>query len=326
VGQPSRIQGAVWDGAAGSGAINPVVLPGLGGQANLSTSAFGINNDGFVVGESNDGTGFKAVLWKVTKSGVNQFQVASPAILSPLAGDVAAAAYGINDSGRVVGESRNAAGLAHAVYWDAVNAGTINAAAPAQQLAGPGGAFYSAAYAIDDAGDIAGEAEDNTAAHAVHAAVWVVGVTGYSFKDLGTTANVRSAAYGVNDRGHVVGEATQVAGGAKLAVVWDIVDVGTAVFELTLLGPNAVATPSNALAVNAEGRIAGWLGSASVPAGLTSVWDTNRVNIATPVTAVPAAAANPSSQGFGVNAKGTIVGMRQGAAGDEAFMVAQQLP
>jgi probable HAF family extracellular repeat protein len=140
-------------------------LPGA-----LTSTAYGINERGDVVGES-DG---HAVLWRDRR------------IIDLGAGT----ARGVNEHGVVVG-SADVGGTTHAMLWRqgrAVDLGTLP------------GATTSCALAVNDRGDVAGYGD--SASGALRAIVWRAGTA----VDLGPAGAYASSARDVNARGDVVGE------------------------------------------------------------------------------------------------------------------------
>ena len=107
-------------------------------QGGDYSEAFGVNDSGSVVGDSNTRENIRAFVWNA-QEGMRE--------LSPLPGDVASRAFAINNSGQVVGYSSGKNGV-RAVIWSAKlevrSLGTL-----------PGG-NYSEAYAINNAGQVVG--------------------------------------------------------------------------------------------------------------------------------------------------------------------------
>jgi uncharacterized membrane protein len=305
------INAVMWDTATGVPPFNPLQLGGI--VAGKHSAAFGINNLSQVVGEAHDGTALRAVLWNAASP------TASPPIaLQLVPGDTDSTAYSINSLGQIVGESRNpATGTTHAVIWDDVDE------APSL-LPALGTGTFSAAYFINDQGQIAGEATD--APNGLrHAALWTVDRTGVvtGTQDLGTPpGHGASVAYGVNDLGEVAGESIHLDVLDPHSVLWT---VAAGAVKVTHLGTEG--SPSNTLAVNLRGRIAGWNGTTA------AVWDNfinpTKFELAADPTLL--SAASPGlTQAYGINVKGTVVGMFQatdaaGAPnGDQAFVSVPQ--
>jgi uncharacterized membrane protein len=312
VGQSDNAAGVVnavmWDTHTGIGPFNPTQLGGL--AAGKYSAAFGINNLSEVVGEAVDATGaFIPVLWNAASP------TAPPPTALQLAAGEQGAAYAINALGQIVGEKRitnlDGTTTTQAVLWNSADA----APTVLQTLGGT----FSAAYFINDKGQVAGEATD--AAGGKHATLWTVDAAGTvaGVQDLGAPpGHGPSVAYGVNELGQVVGESIHLDTPDPHSVMWT---VAAGAVTVTHLG--TVGTPSNTLAINSRGRIAGWSGTAAV------VWD-NFVNptkseVAADPTLLTTASPTGASQAFGINIKGTVVGMFQAAAagaaaGDQAFV------
>lgn len=124
-------------------------------------------------------------------------------------------AYGINNSGQVVGYAQIAAGGSHAFLWTTgggmVDLGTL-------------GGDGSRAYGINNSGKVVGVAQN--AAGDWRAFSWTAGV---GMEDLGTLGGNESAARGINDTGAVVGSARN-GSGQQHACLWvpgePILDLG----------------------------------------------------------------------------------------------------
>jgi len=125
-------------------------------------------------------------------------------------------AFGINNSGQVVGESLTLGNAYHATLWDgskAYDLGTL-------------GGSYSNASAINNSGQVVGFSL-TTGDVAYHATLWngTVAIDLNSFLDANTVKAgwVLTGALGINDKGWIIGEAqnsiTRVADGFLLAPV-----------------------------------------------------------------------------------------------------------
>jgi probable HAF family extracellular repeat protein len=168
----------------------------LGKLGGSSSQANGINSGGQIVGTTGTRSGVgRAFLWNAS-TGMQD--------LGSLAGSNSYG-YGINDAGQVVGWTIAAiSGDTHAFLWDASSGMT-----DLGTLGGPG----SIAFGLNTSGQVAGSAETpnvfnpNIGLHTHHAFLWNNGV----MTDLGTlpgatSPNDFSIAYGINSSGHVVGE------------------------------------------------------------------------------------------------------------------------
>lgn len=172
----------VWNGTAAA----PVVLSTTPG------SAYFLSDTGWVAGE----VGGLPVYWTETAPGVFD----GPFSLPLLADDVTGAALGVDNLGRIVGESETADGLAHAVLWqqnEAQTAWLVTDLGPAS------------AQAINDFDRIAGygvgpEVDPATGSRA---AVWNTRLTDPTASDPVLEANHFSQAYGMNQGGVIVGAA-----------------------------------------------------------------------------------------------------------------------
>lgn len=260
-------------------------------------AAFGVNNAGDAVGEAANASGGRDAIFWLGAAGTPQ--TASPIVMPAVAGAVFTAAYDINNSKRVVGESQQGA-VTTAVTWLVDAAGVPGQPSP---LGVPAGGTASSAYFIDDNNRIVGEY--TTAGGMVHGILWTMNADGtFAMLDLppvGGEATSESVAYGINDAGEIAGESTTAAGVVS-AVKWTSV-------APVVAAPLGTPAQANALAINDSGRLAGWTMAAGANAGAT-VWDLRNPTLPD-VFLDPAAA---FSQGFGINNAGTIVGMRNNLA------------
>ncbi|SDO69935.1 YD repeat-containing protein/probable extracellular repeat, HAF family [Nakamurella panacisegetis] len=173
-------------------------LQTLGGYAS---TAYGVNNRGQIVGESDAAGQTHAVLWN--RPG------AKPIDLGTLGGQFSIA-RAINNLGVVVGESDTADGSDHAFRWDPrthhmSDLGTL-------------GGKSSSATAINDRGQIVGSA--STSEGLADAFRWDPR-TGH-MQDLGLLPHsVVSFATGINNRGEVVGYTNDVGDFTDRAFRWD---------------------------------------------------------------------------------------------------------
>jgi len=178
----------------------PEVLGGL--LAGQGSSARATNGSGMIVGYANrpSGTSFQnhAVLWTRTGS--------SWTIVDLLPGSPRSIAWGVNAAGYIVGEDGSRG-------FVRTPTGVI------QTLPGLGGT--TAAYAINDAGEISGYSSTARGSRRLQAVLWLPQGTGYVLKTLG------SAGYGyaLNEPS---GGTTQTAGsvpnkgGSERATLWTV--------------------------------------------------------------------------------------------------------
>lgn len=297
------IHGVFWPNAT-SGALRLEFPPHPGGEFG---AAFGLNNSGDVVGESNNGNlppGRDAIFW-LGIAGTPS--AASPVILPPVAGAQYTAAYDINNTKRIVGESQSAS-VNKAVTWTLAVAGTTVTPSQPMVLGEPAGGTGSSAYFISEDNKIVGEYTLNGNAHGVLWTLSADGTTVATRVDLPPLAgDTESVAYGINADGRIVGESTSAAGVTRGAT-WTV--AGT-VATAAALGNVAEGT---ALAINDAGRLAGWTAPTAGGVATAAVWDVLNLGLFDSVVT-----GTTFSQGFGINATGTVVGM----AGNTAFVATQ---
>ena len=187
----------------------------LGGPS----TGYAVNSSGAVAG------------WGQNGSGVQQAFVSAPNGLQPLSNGVTDAyAYGINDSGTVVGTTY-VNGQAYGTIWNGSGTTTLGAG--------------SYAMAINNAGEVVGG--NGQAFRTVNGQV----------QNLAVQAGINwSAAYGVNDSGTIVGDG-QLSNGTFRGIVWS--PSGSMILLGTLGGSSSQATD-----VNDSGEVVGF---ASVPSG-----------------------------------------------------------
>jgi probable HAF family extracellular repeat protein len=117
-------------------------------------------------------------------------------------------AYGINDSGQIVGYTVDAGGVSHAVIWDNGVGSELPYISNDHR--------ESEAYRINNSGQIAGKARD--AGGLMHAAYWdSSGVT-----DIGTLGGLTSFAMDINQAGVVCGSADGIAGTGSRGFTWTL--------------------------------------------------------------------------------------------------------
>jgi probable HAF family extracellular repeat protein len=183
-------------------AANPIYtvadLGGLGGPA----TGYSVNSAGTVTG------------WSQNTSGGQQAFVSTPNGLKALSsGSSDSYAYGINNSGTVVGTT-DVNGTAHGTIWNGSGSTDL----------GPN----SYAMAINNSGEVVGGNGNAFAA-----------VNG-QLQSLGNPSGVNwSAAYGVNDAGTVVGDG-QLADGSFRGIIWS--PAGSMILLGTLGGRSSQAT------------------------------------------------------------------------------------
>jgi probable HAF family extracellular repeat protein/T5SS/PEP-CTERM-associated repeat protein len=258
-------------------------LGDLGGQGSW---AYDVNDAGQVVGGSPLGSGDNhAFVW----------QNGSMQDLGTLGGP-SSYAFEINGSGQAVGYACCAPDtyLSHAVLWGSggiVDLGDLDPQWPA----------ISAAYGVNDAGQVVGGSYDASANF--HAFLW----QGGAMQDLGTLGGDYSAAEAVNENGQVVGTA-RLANGSPYAFLWD-----GAMQDLGSLGWDS----SIAYDINDDGIVVGALQS-----GATShafLWaDGQMVDLN---TLIPAGSGWVLNEARAINNQGRIVGFGLVGGQTRAFLL-----
>ena len=212
----------------------------VGRYDNLAT-ATDINDSGQVVGYGRNESFYHAIIWNDTTA---------TKLPTPAGGwwgwTENEKAYGINNSGQVVGVSLAVNGFDfHATIW--------NGTTPTD-LGAPGGR-YSLATGINNSGQVVGVSLGSP----THAIIWN-GTTPTVLGDLGGTY---SWATGINDSGQVVGSSL-TSDRITHATIWN----GTTPTDLGTLGGNA----SEATGINNAGQV---VGSSLTSDGIThaTIWN-----------------------------------------------------
>ncbi|MDN5752032.1 MAG: PEPxxWA-CTERM sorting domain-containing protein [Nitrosospira sp.] len=171
----------------------------LGGNESL---AYGINNSGQVVGRSDTADG---PWWHAFITGPNGMGMTDLGTL----GGIFSEAYGINDSGQVVGVSSTKELDRHGNYSSA-HAFITGPNSIGMTDLGTLGGDYSAAYGINDSGQVMGYS--TTAAGSLHA--FITGPNGLGMTDLNSIADMPNGfflsssaeirTYGINNLGQVI--------------------------------------------------------------------------------------------------------------------------
>jgi probable HAF family extracellular repeat protein len=249
----------------------------LGGS--LGSAANAINSSGQVVGYAftTNNAGLHATLFSGT--GSNNTDLGGLTGAANNNGE----AYGINDSGQILGHATAPAGNVHATLFSGTgsnntdlgtlggvfsfgrainNAGQMVGQADAgigravlfsgtgsgnTDLGGVGGGVGGIAYAINTSGQIVGQA--TTAAQADRATLF--SGSGSGNLDLGTLGGFNSSAYGINDSGQIVGSSALPGNSAFHALLFS--GTGSNNTDLGTLG----GTDSHAYAINNAGVVVG---------------------------------------------------------------------
>lgn len=249
---------------AGSITFNMVELAGFGGDFSAGVA---INDAGLAVGFAHDGISgsVKGAKWTVTDAAPLATE------LSPLTGNLYSAAYGVNSTGIAVGESGDTVAAVPdantvAVYWPS---GTVVPTELSTTGLFVGGA--SAAFAVNDTGEIVGEAVADADGNTV-AVYWAdIGAAPLSLGNL--NGGSFSSAYFIGADGRIVGEAQNGPSGQAQAVVW-LPAVGVGYQAPVALSAVANQSSSVAFGVDLNGRI---VGEAELTSGVVQgvIWSAN---------------------------------------------------
>lgn len=163
--------------------------------------------------------------------------------LGVLAGGANSAAYGINTSGSVVGQSQTSTGAWHAFQWIPGAANGLTGSM--QDLGTLTGGVESNAFSINAVGQIVGASYD--AFNNSHAFFY----NGSVMTDLGTLGGMNSVAYGINDGGMITGEAE------NLSQNFHAFSGTTSTTTLTDKGTLPAGSYSEAFAINSANAVVG---------------------------------------------------------------------
>ncbi|HEX8187281.1 MAG TPA: hypothetical protein VF586_02950, partial [Pyrinomonadaceae bacterium] len=212
----------------------------LGGNAGERSRAFGLDECGKVVGESQAVAGASApsrpFLW-------------SNGVMTDLGtlGGQSGTAYAVNQGGAVAGAAQTAGGSRHAFFRPE--------AGPTPQDLGTLGGPTAEAYDINASGQVVGVSEENGGIQD-RAFVWQPGVGMRGLKTSGCAPSVTCAewgtpirAFGINDAGQIAGTANHNVSGTHAFVT-----VGGVALDLGTLG----GAVSFATEVNDSGEVSGY--------------------------------------------------------------------
>ncbi len=205
-------------------------LGSLEGDVNASGNAWDVNIHRQVAGSSTTLSGIRAFLW----------QNGTMKSLGTLGGDVSEA-FGMNDSGQVVGRSTGTNNLTRAFLWENGTMQDLGA------LVRP----YSEAKDINNNGQIVGETRDDNGQQ--HAFIWQDGI----MQDLNMpTWYLDTWATAINDVGQVVGSAIDIYNQTH-ALLWENGEVKD-LCDLTICKAAGWDRLRLALSINNNGSIVGY--------------------------------------------------------------------
>ncbi|PTR16061.1 putative secreted protein with PEP-CTERM sorting signal [Nitrosospira sp. Nsp2] len=221
----------------------------LGTLGGTSSDAFGINDAGQVVGYSYLGGG-------MASGGAYHAFITGPdgmgmRDLGTLGGSISSHAFGINDTGQVVGSSMSLTDQGgynqHAFITSPNGMGMRDLGIVAGS--------YNEARGINDAGQAVGFYYGNTGAFSVHA--FMTGPNGMGMRELDTLGGDASAS-GINDAGQVVGSAGGSVFSDQPSHAFITGPAGESMRDLgTLGGPGSYYDYSYASGINDAGQVVG---------------------------------------------------------------------
>jgi probable HAF family extracellular repeat protein len=288
--------GAFWTNSS-SAAID---LGSLGGYYDPS-QAVSINTNTQIVGWSYvaGDTNTHAVVW--TNS-------SSTALDLGTLGGPNSEAYGINDSGKIVGYG-DATNGSYAAFWN-------NSSSSPLSLGGLGGS-YSAALGINDSGQIVGWAY-TTGNAAYHGVLW--SNSSSAAVDLGTLGGIYSYASGINNSQQIVGWAYTANNAAQHAAIWP--SSTNAPIDLGTLG----GLYSYANSINNSGQVVGVSFMADNVTQHAAVWSTITNAPIDLNTVIPSTSGWVLSYASAINDGGEIVGYGSVGGNSHAFALIPTTP
>jgi uncharacterized membrane protein len=196
------VMAVLWRPGEIDGYLNPVELTSLGGA---EASAIAISDGGWIVGESVTATGAsRATLWEIGPDGLPREEAIN---LGTLLGHERSIALGVDNEGRIVGESEDTAGQISAVLWTpAAGDGEVAGGFYNNQSRG----LHASAQAIADGNRFVGHAGPEGGVRAVVWDVRTVAANNFDHVVTGASADFIpvgsfSQACGMNQGGMVVG-------------------------------------------------------------------------------------------------------------------------
>jgi probable HAF family extracellular repeat protein len=268
---------------------------------------FGINDSGQVTGRSSN-----AFVWTPTTPGGVTGAMTDLGTL----GGTSSSGIGINASGQVLGVFHTDGGISsHTVLWTPT---TPNGTSGTTQELGtlPGGTF-SGGSALNDSGQVAGQATSSVGERAF--------MYDGTIHDLGTLGTGEfSLGFGINDSGQVTGYSDTTAdGNAGHAFLWKPTTPGGVSGTMHDLGTLG-GTFSTGVAINGSGQV---IGNSDTTVGNSDldhafVWTPTTPNGTSGDITDLGTLGGTTSQAFGINASGEIIGVADltGDAANHAFL------
>lgn len=207
--------------------------------------AHDINNAGTIVGISSNGVASRPTQWV---GGVARD-------LGTLDGQTTSSgrAWGISESGLVVGHSARSGSSSQATLWNWPQAG-----GQPIRLGSLQSTSFSEAFAVNDDGVAVGAAVKGSTASGTsirRAVVWRPHDDHYHIYELGSLGMTFSEAKDINDAGQIVGFATNISGSPQAAFLWND---GTMVDLTATYGSAFNFSFLSAEGINDRGDIVGW--------------------------------------------------------------------
>lgn len=248
----------------------------IGGSG--SSYAYGVNSYGQIAGQSNiSGTTYQAALWTPGSANGTNGSWTNLGTLGN-ASRTTSKAFGINDSGEVIGYSYAAAGGSsakeHAILW---KPGSANGTAGSMFDLGTlfTSSDQSFAYAINANGQVVGYSNGGANNRAFLWTPTIANGTSGTMVDIGSLTGSSSAgvrAYALSGNGFITGDSTS-SNGIQHAFLYDPNATGNKMKDLGNLGSSSTSSVGNG--VNSSGKVVGQSNSKAFYYDGTTMTDLN---------------------------------------------------